>query len=290
MGRGLTVFQSLAFSAGILLFSSLPATAQSPEPPPARRLPTREVKKTRAHLKMGACIGKTFQGLLEEVFEVSLAGQEAPPPESIVPGEVELVWWTKPKDPLKTHVELSIEGTLYNSSGQYSRSGTLYSAERLAEIRPSRAFIGFSLKVSPEELRRLKDFYETHEEKSLSAFQSCISGTCHAIHSSTGFKIPWPFSAVPSLAALYLTSTHYLGFQRITEIRVVNPSRKPVLLSQNLAGEMAAVAGGAYLASHSVVILQVFLQTAWGQIEEYLVQVEERLREPQLSPSSGQGP
>ncbi len=289
MGRGLSVFRSLVLSAAILFFPGQLSSALGQEPPRPRP-PTREVKKTRAHLKLGACIGKTFHGLLEEVFEVSLAGKEAPPPESIVPGEVELIWWTKPKDPLKTHVEISIEGTLYNSSGQYARSGTLHSAERLAEMRPSRAFIGFSLKVSPEELKRLKDFYETHEEQSLSAFQSCISGTCHAINSSTGFKIPWPFSAVPSLAAIYLTSTHYLGFQRITEIRVVNPSRKPILLSQNLAGEMAAVAGGAYLASHSVVILQVFLQAAWGEVREYLVEVEEELRWPLLSPSSWPGP
>jgi hypothetical protein len=241
-------------------------------------------------LKLGACVGKTFRGLLEEVYEVALAGEEAPSPESIVPGQVELIWWTKPKDPLKTHVELSIEGTLYNSSGQYARSGTLHSAERLAEMRPSRAFIGFSLKVSPEEFRRLKAFYETHEAESLSAFQSCISGTCHAINSTTGFKIPWPFSAVPSLAAIYLTSTHYLGFQRITEIRVVNPSRKPMLLSQNLAGEMAAISGAAYLASKPILILQVYLQAGWGEIEEYLVQVEEDLRWPLLLPSSWPGP
>lgn len=280
MGRGLSVFRSLVLSAAILFFPGQPSSALGQEPPRSR-LPTREVKKTRAHLKLGACVGKTFRGLLEEVYEVALAGEEAPSPESIVPGQVELIWWTKPKDPLKTHVELSIEGTLYNSAGNFARSGTLASAERLAEQRPTRAFIGFSLKVSPEEFRRLKAFYETHEAESLSAFQSCISGTCHAINSTTGFKIPWPFSAVPSLAAIYLTSTHYLGFQRITEIRVVNPSRKPLLLSQNLAGEMAAIAGGAYLASHSVVILQVFLQTAWGEVKEFLVEVEEGLSLPQ---------
>lgn len=277
MGRGLSVFLSLVLSAAILVVSGQPASALDEETPRSR-FPTREVKKTRAHLKLGACVGKTFQGLLEEVYEVALAGEEAPPPESIVPGQVELVWWTKPRDPLKTHVELSIEGTLYNSAGNFTRSGTLASAERLAEQRPSRSFIGFRLKVSPEEFQRLKAFYETHEAESLSPFQSCISGTCHAINSSTGFKIPWPFSAVPSLAAIYLTSTHYLGFQRITEIRVVNPSRKPLLFSQNLAGEMAVVAGGTYFANQGAVILQVFLQAAWGEIEEYLVEVEKSLK------------
>lgn len=289
MGRGLSVFLSLVLSAMILVVSGQPASALDAENPRSR-FPTREVKKTRTHLKLGACIGKTFQGLLEEVYEVSLAGQEAPPPESIVPGQVELIWWTKPRDPLKTHVELSIEGTLYNSAGNFTRSGTLASAERLAEQRPSRAFIGFSLKVSPEEFRRLKAFYETHEAESLSAFQSCISGTCHAINSSTGFKIPWPFSAVPTLAAIYLTSTHYLGFQRITEIRVVNPYRKPLLLSQNLLGETAAIVGATYFASKPFLILQVYLQTGWGEIEEYLIQVEEDLRWPQLLPSSWPGP
>lgn len=277
MGRGLSVFLSLVLSGAILVVSGQPASALD-EKNPRSRFPTREVKKTRAHLKLGACVGKTFQGLLEEVFEVALAGEEAPSPESIVPGQVELIWWTKPRDPLKTHVELSIEGTLYNSAGNFTRSGTLASAERLAEQRPSRSFIGFRLKVSPEEFQRLKSFYETHEAESLSPFQSCISGTCHAINSSTGFKIPWPFSAVPSLAAIYLTSTHYLGFQRITEIRVVNPSRKPLLFSQNLAGEMAVVAGGTYFANQGAVILQVFLQAAWGEIEEYLVEVEESLK------------
>ncbi len=285
MGRGLSVFQCLVLGATIFLLLGQPSSALGTETPRLRP-PTREVKKTRAHLKLGACVGKTFQGLLEEVFEVALAGEEAPSPESIVPGQVELIWWTKPRDPLKTHVELSIEGTLYNSAGNFSRSGTLASAERLAEQRPSRSFIGFSLKVSPEELQRLKAFYEKNEEKSLSPFQSCISGTCHAINSSTGLKIPWPFSAVPTLAALYLTSTHYLGFQRITKIRVVNPSRKPLLFSQNLAGEMAAIAGATYLASKPVLILQVYLQAGWGEIEEYLVQVEEGLTAPQPSPSS----
>lgn len=276
MGRVYSVLPGLISSTLLLLIPAVSPAADGTKDPDPRLNPA-ELRKTRAQLKIGSCIGKTFQGLLEEVFEVSLAGQEAPPPESIVPGEVELIWWTKPRDPLKTHVELSIEGTLYNSAGTFARTGTLASAERLAEIRPTRAFVGFSLKVSPEELQRLKHFYEKHEGQSLSDFQSCISGACHAIHSSTGFKVPWPFSAVPSLAAIYLTSTHYLGFQRITEIRVVNPSKKPLFFSQNLLGESLIVAGGAYLASKPVMILQVSLQAVWGEIEEYLVQIEDGL-------------
>jgi len=94
----------------------------------------------------------------------------------------------------------------------------------------------------------------------------CIGGACKAIKSSTGIIIPFPFSQVPTLAALYLTVMHKLGYTRITKIDYMGKSAIKNLLATEIPGELTQFG----IFSHMLIVTAI---NAAGQVSQFFVPV-----------------
>jgi hypothetical protein len=190
--------------------------------------------------------------------------------------------------PDNMHSELQVDGKVWNLVGGYERGREATAFERVMRSA-KRGFVRFELRVTPEELERMKDYLELN--KGTKAAQTCIGGVCNVIDRTTGILIPTPFSKGPALSALYLTLTRSLGYTRIGEITVFGriggtATGGAILHEAGLASLLAApLAASAGLTARATYLLSIPVVDRFGKATQLIVPLESSSEvAPQPSP------
>ncbi len=102
-----------------------------------------------------------------------------------------------------THTKIIVDGQVWGSLHSYTKFREQKVHETLARRSLKDSYIQFNLKASPEEIERMKYLLQNNDRRGTGA-GTCIAGACGALRESGIQDIPFPFSQLPSLAALYL--------------------------------------------------------------------------------------
>ncbi|MEW6057839.1 MAG: hypothetical protein AB1540_14620 [Bdellovibrionota bacterium] len=148
---------------------------------------------------------------------------------------VELIWYPRAGYVLLSHYELGIDGKLYSALMGLEKKTTIEVATRAAKSG-GKGFFRFKLRVTADELDRLKNYVDSNLNKP--RFQMCVGGVCKVITKNTRAVIPFPFSKVPTLNAIYLTVAHKLGYSRIVGIEYVGKSAIRNLITTEIPYEL----------------------------------------------------
>ena len=151
--------------------------------------------------------------------------------------EVDLIWYPKEDHVFYSHTEIKIQDTVYDSYMWLEEKSKYEGIHRKANSGKGKAFFRFKLAVTPEELENIKRFVEYSNDDT--PFQTCIGGVCNIVTKNTKIKIPFPFSQIPTLNALYLTVMQKLGYQRIYKIEYVGKRAWKDLLSSEVFTELS---------------------------------------------------
>ncbi len=157
---------------------------------------------------------------------------------------VKLVWYPKSQYVMLSHVELAVDGQMWDATSGFSKRGTLKSRKR-ATKSGGYGYFSFSLRVTSEEMAKLQMYLEENLDKRKA--QMCISGACRALRKNTGIYIPFPFSKVPTFSAMYLSLGRLIGNKRIERIDYVGKNRLKSLLSLAVANEITSFYSAGYL-------------------------------------------
>lgn len=139
---------------------------------------------------------------------------------------VEFIWYPKSDYIAISHVELSIDGEMRDSTLGFIKKGTIESRERAAKRKSGKGFFSFSIRVNPGEKAQIYEYLESKPKP-----QMCVSGACKLLNKNTGFFIPFPFSKIPTLAAIYLSLGRLFGHKRIERIDYVGKNKLLNLIS-----------------------------------------------------------
>lgn len=141
---------------------------------------------------------------------------------------IQYVWYPKSEFTIISHVDLAVNGKMWDGTAGFKIKGTEKERERAARMS-ERGYFSFSLRVTPEEKAQMQSYLQENLGKI--QFQMCASGACKAIEANTGITIPFPFSHIPTLSAIYLSLGRLIGYKRIERIDYVGKNGLRNLLS-----------------------------------------------------------
>jgi hypothetical protein len=112
------------------------------------------------------------------------------------------------------HVEVGIDGELWNPVMQYRKSRTL--EERIESANMGNGgFYSYQIRVTADEKEAALNFIKKNQG---AFYQTCIGGACRVINRNTGFLIPTPISKLPVLTNGYLKMLKFLKHRRVESI------------------------------------------------------------------------
>jgi len=186
-----------------------------------------------------------------------------------IKGLVSYIYYPSQRRDLQGHSELEVEGNSYTLTNMTDirdliKGLALYPFQRkdvqeqiqknskkplsrmikCTESKLGLPFFRFNISVTPKQLNELRKGISTTNGI------TCSVGAAKALKQYANFKIPLPFATFPLASAIYLTTAHKLGSQRIYQIESYgNPLDNLLRIIPGIAGESA----GALLGLASVI-------------------------------------
>lgn len=165
--------------------------------------------------------------------------------------EVEVLWWPKAVTRVFGHTDIVVGKEIFSPFMGLTRVGDLDKKYSRAISNRGKAFFRFKLNLTPDEHARIREFVDNPQNFKDRKIQSCVGGACRILRENTDLNIPFPFSQVPSLNAIYLMILKKLGHKKIVSVEYVHSglwrtftSYEPVV---EILGVGAATAGTAGL-------------------------------------------
>ena len=156
-------------------------------------------------------------------------------PEDQLTRNVDLIYYPKSDYTGVSHVELSVQGKVWNSTGSYKINNDYRVLERKA-LQGGKGFYRFKIRATEDEIVKLQRYLSDREGKR--GLQNCISGACKALNRGGIVYVPPPFSKAPALNALYWRLTKTFGYNRIESITYVGKSQWKTLLGFQIPLEL----------------------------------------------------
>jgi hypothetical protein len=159
---------------------------------------------------------------------------------------VSFLWYPRyPKHLSMTHVKIRVDDEVFGTMVAYKQLGPIRAHTKLANKSVRHSFFRFDIRLSSEELTRLRGIVQDGASTKSSPF--CVNGACKALNKATLEKlIPFPFNQAPSTAAMYLTTMKALGNPRIGQIQFVGKSAIRSIIAPDLAAELLAMGEATY--------------------------------------------
>jgi len=183
-------------------------------------------------------------------------------------GEVELIWWPRAFTRVVTHSDLRVGSEIYSAFLGLSKVGDFQKKYERAITGKGKTFFRFKLAVSQGEYLKLKEIVENPANLKKRKFQSCIGGACKMLGQNTEIKIPFPFSQVPTLNALYLIFLGKLGHKKILKVEYVGPNVLDTFTKYEPALELLGIGGAFGLAFWTI--------NQYGEVEHTIIPIEEK--------------
>jgi hypothetical protein len=181
--------------------------------------------------------------------------------------EVELLWYPRTNFVIFTHTEIKIGNNIYDPLLGVHNIKDFDKAVRSAYRNSWNSFFRFKLSVTPRELANLEEFIRL--TKGQRRLQTCVGGSCKMLKQFLGLRIPPPFSQIPTLAALYLTIAHKLGYKKILKVEFVGNHHWRTLLG---IGPLSELSYAAQLAATGAILI-VWAVDYLGDINTFIVPI-----------------
>jgi hypothetical protein len=179
--------------------------------------------------------------------------------------EVELIWWPRAFTRVVTHTDIRIGEPLYSAFLGMTKVGDFQRKYDRAIAGKGKVFFRFKLDVNHDQFLKLKEIVDDPTTFKRRKIQSCVGGACKMLREEGIINIPFPFSQVPTLNALYLIFLKRLGHKKILKVEYVGPSLMDVFTKYEPALEIAGVAG--------TIGLIVWSINGHGEVEQTVVPV-----------------
>jgi len=178
-----------------------------------------------------------------------------------IKGLVSYIYYPSQRRDAQGHSELEIEGNSYilinmtdikdlikglalypfqrrdaQEQVQKNKNRPLSRMIKRTESKLGLPFFRFNISVTPKQLNELR------KGISITNGITCSAGAAKALKQYADFKIPLPFATFPLASAIYLTTAHKLGSQRIYQIESYgNPLENLSRIMPGIAGESVGV-------------------------------------------------
>lgn len=182
-------------------------------------------------------------------------------------GEVELIWWPRAFTRVITHSDLRVGSQIYSAFLGLSKVGDFHKKYERAITGKGKTFFRFKLAVSENEYFKLKEIVENPENLKKRKFQTCVGGACKMLGQNTDIKIPFPFSQVPTLNALYLIFLKKMGHKKILKVEYVGPNVLETFTKYEPAVELLGITSAIGLAFWTI--------NQYGEVEQTIVPIDE---------------
>ena len=182
-------------------------------------------------------------------------------------GEVEIIWWPRAITKVITHTDIRIGSPIYSAFLGLSKTGDFHKKYARAISGEGKPFFRFKLAVSKEEFLRLKSIVDDADNYKKRRLQTCIGGACKMLRENTEINIPFPFSQVPTLNALYLMLLKRLGHKKILKVEYVGPNAWQTFLKYEPVVELGL--------SATAVGLIVWSVNKYGEAEQTVIPISE---------------
>lgn len=140
-----------------------------------------------------------------------------------------------------TRVDIEVEGIIWNASGGYGKTGDYQARLRAAKRFDHLNMLNYQISITESELKNIKEYLSVREGRR--ELQSCVSGLCKLLRNNTGINIPFPFTQVPSLSALYLRVYNKLSKRRVKAVEYFgNNQVKTFIRSKSIPLEVITIA------------------------------------------------
>jgi hypothetical protein len=177
---------------------------------------------------------------------------------------VELIWYPKSGTIFTSHTDIQIDDTIYSAFLGVKERNTFKKAHASAtRDNTTRGFYRFRLAVSNDEYDNIKNFVA--DDLGKIRIQTCVSGACRILRNNSSINIPFPFSHVPTLNALYLTMLKKMGYKKIVQVDYFGPNALQNLLSRSVLIELSGVG--------AVIGLSVWAINEYGVLEHLIVPI-----------------
>ncbi len=158
-------------------------------------------------------------------------------------GHVEILWWPKAFTKVVSHSDIMVDNQIYSPFFGLTKVGDLEKKYNRAKEGVGKVFFRYRLNLSPIEYSRIKEIVNDPSNFTEKKLQTCVGGACKMLRQNTDLSIPFPFSQVPSLNALYLYTLKKLGHKKIVSVEYVGPNLWQSLLTYEPIVEVAALGG-----------------------------------------------
>jgi hypothetical protein len=181
--------------------------------------------------------------------------------------EVELIWYPKTGYVATSHTDIKIGETVYNAFLGIKLKRDFESTYNWAKSGKGKGFFRFKLAVTPAELHELKRFVKDpiHRRK----LQTCIMGACRVLRENSDIDIPFPFSQVPTLNAIYLTVLQKLGNKRVLKVEYVGEIAWRKLIFSEASSELLMTSA----ASAGSIGLIIWVLSDEDKVEQIIVPI-----------------
>lgn len=165
------------------------------------------------------CLKKVVQSLQIEEAALSQTSKIVAPTSGKIDDKVAIYWYPKAGYVAISHSELQVGDEIWSGVMVNRLKQETPAIAKQKAMKSNKGYFKFDVSVTPEELKRLQDDLRARNGKSTG--QMCIGSACKALTKNTGLVVPFPFTQIPTLNAIYLTAMHKLGYARIPNISYV---------------------------------------------------------------------